>query len=102
MPLNIYQYSNTVVAPGTYKAYMEFWNMSYNWNTQESIYNDDLSARDVEVTITHSGNNYTITIPETTVNVHRSNVDGDDSVIGTTAFSFSYSGQLTHRSVEDK
>ncbi|MBR6121333.1 MAG: hypothetical protein IKQ05_02950 [Prevotella sp.] len=91
LTLNFGNYQYTDVQPGTYQAEMSFVEGEYGEYVSGTI-QTCLRGKNVEVNVVKDGDNFTVIIPETTVNV----LEDEESkkVIGTAPFSFKYIGKL--------
>jgi hypothetical protein len=84
-----YQYSD--VQPGKYQAEMSFVDWEFQGKYDDTEIQTCLKGN-VEVDIAKDGDKFTVTIPETTVDVL--NDERSHKVIGTAPFSFKYTGRL--------
>lgn len=97
LTLNIDNWEYSDIKSGTYTGVIEFWDMTIDASSNTTQYLNCLSGK-VNVTITKDGDNYSISIPETTVNRHPNEANepgGRDKVIGTVPFSFNYTGKIS-------
>lgn len=97
LDFTISNYEGSDVQEGKYTASMEFEDLIVNYSKQSRMCQTDVAGK-VEVNITKDGNNYIITVPETNVNLYD---DETDEIIGTTPFSFLYTGKLAIKPVEE-
>jgi len=76
------------IQEGNYKAGMEYWSMS----PQSGSYYATGSG-EVSVTIKKNGTNYSVTIPETEINLYQ---EGNESKVKKSKFKFNYNGNLVY------
>lgn len=89
--IDIEKYHQSDIQSGAYSADLFYYDTDIDYSSH-NVHNNILLKGKVNVTITKDGDTYSVSVPETTVNI----VDNDErTVLGSKPVSFSYTGKLT-------